>query len=190
MKRIIKWIKENKLISTIITGVIIELISTGLISITNKIDFIKSTKMLWNAIYNFFKTILNFGIPVWFILMTVFVLYIILKKIVKIKENKKVDNSWYESYTTDSYKGVLYNWYYYKNDEGKIDIEKFGPICKYCKGNLTTIEARNGYDNLYCPNCDKVLKTPLEEEFEQAEVFVRNNLKKKLEHIMEKRNEQ
>lgn len=39
---------------------------------------------------------------------------------------------------------------------------------------------------LYCPNCDKVLETPSSEDIEQAELFVRNNLKKRLENKIEK----
>ena len=185
MNKIISWIKENKLFSTVIIGVTIELISTGMLSAIHKVDFIKSTKMLWNAIYNFISIILNFKIPVWFIITTLFILYLILLLIIKINETKISNNSWYESYIMDSYKGVLYNWYYYKNYEGKLDLKGFRPICKYCKGDLTMTEK---YGNshymtpkLYCPNCDKVLETPSEEEIMQAELFVRNNLKKRLE---------
>lgn len=185
MNRIINWIKENKLVSTVIIGVTIELISTGMLSVIHKVDFIKSTKMLWNAIYNFISIIFNFKIPVWFIVATLFILYLILLLVIKINETKSSNNSWYESYIMDSYKGVLYNWYYYKNYEGKLDLKGFRPICKYCKGDLTMTE-RYGNSHymtpkLYCPNCDQVLETPSEEEIMQAELFVRNNLKKRLE---------
>lgn len=185
MNRIINWIKENKLFSTVIIGVTIELISTGMLSVIHKVDFIKSTKMLWNTIYNFISIIFNFKIPVWFIVATLFILYLILLLVIKINETKSSNNSWYESYKMDSYKGVLYNWYYHKNYEGKLDLKGFRPICKYCKGDLTMTEKYGNshymIPKLYCPNCDKVLETPSEEEMMQAELFVRNNLKKKLE---------
>ena len=185
MNKIINWIKENKLFSTIIVGVTIELISTGILSAIHSVDFIKSTKMLWNAIYNFISTILNFKISVWFIIATLFILYLVLLLIIKINETKDTDNSWYEGYTTDSYRGVLYNWDYYKDYDGKLDLKNFRPICKYCKGNLTLTEKYgNSYymtPQLYCPNCDKILETPSSEEIRQAELFVRNNLKKRLE---------
>lgn len=190
MKRIINWMKENKIISTIIVGVAVELIATAIISGINKVDLIKSTELLWNIIFKFFSTILNFNIPVWIILIVIFLLYILLRIIIKIKENENFHNEWYESYTTDSYKGVLYNWDYYKNFEGQLDLSNFRPICTYCRGNLTTT---NNYRNshymiphLYCPNCDKVLETPSREDINQAELFVRNNLKKRLEEKIEK----
>ena len=131
MNKIISWIKENKLFSTIIIGVTIELISTGMLSAIHKVDFIKSTKLLWNAIYNFISIILNFKIPVWFIIATLFILYLILLLIIKINKTKSSNNSWYESYIMDNYRGVLYNWYYYKNFEGKLDLKGFRTICKY-----------------------------------------------------------
>ena len=189
MNKIINWIKKNKLFSTVIVGVTIELISTGILSVIHNVGFIKSTKMLWNAIYNFISTILNFKIPVWFIIATLFILYLVLLLIIKINETKNTDNSWYESYTTDSYRGVLYNWYYYKNFEGGLELKGFRPICKYCKGDLTMTEKyKNSHymiPKLYCPNCDKVLETPSKEEMVQAELFVRNNLKKKLKDKIE-----
>lgn len=190
MKRIINWMKENKIISTIIVGVAVELIATAIISGINKVDLIKSTELLWNVIFKFFSTILNFNIPVWMILIAIFLLYILLRIIIKIKENENFDNKWYENYTADNYKGVLYNWYYYKNFEGQLDLNNFRPICTYCRGNLTTT---NNYRNshymtphLYCPNCDKVLETPSREDINQAELFVRDNLKKRLEEKIEK----
>lgn len=190
MKRIINWMKENKIISTIIVGVAVELIATAIIGGINKVDLIKSTELLWNVIFKFFSTILNFNIPVWIILIAIFLLYILLRIIIKIKENENFDNEWYESYTTDSYKGVLYNWDYYKNFEGKIDLNNFRPICIYCKGNLTTTKEHGNSHymtpHLYCPNCDEVLKTPSSEDINQAELFVRNNLKKRLEEKIEK----
>lgn len=190
MNKIINWIKENKLFSTIIVGVTIELISTGMLSAIHNVDFIKSTKMLCNAIYSFISIILNFRIPVWFIIATLFIIYLVLLLIIKINKTKGTDNSWYESYTTDSYRGVLYNWYYYKNFEGKLDLKGFRPICKYCKGDLTTTNKHGNshymMPRLYCPNCDEVLETPSSEDIEQAELFVRNNLKKKLEDKIEK----
>lgn len=190
MKRIINLMKENKIISTIIVGVAVELIATAIISGINKVDLIKSTELLWNVIFKFFSTILNFNIPVWMILIAIFLLYILLRIIIKIKENENFDNEWYENYTTDNYKGVLYNWYYYKNFEGQLDLNNFRPICTYCRGNLTiTNNYRNSHymtPHLYCPNCDKVLETPSREDINQAELFVRNNLKKRLEEKIEK----
>ena len=185
MKRIITWIKENKIISTIIAGVTVELIATAIIIEINKLDLIKSTKIIWSAIFRFFSAILNFNIPVWIILIVIIILYIVLRIIIRIKEYQNSDESWYKDYTEENYRGVLYNWSYYKTFEGKIDLSNFTPICIYCRGNLTTT---NHYGNshymtqrLYCPNCDKVLETPSSEDINQAQVFVRNNLKKRLE---------
>ena len=138
MKRIINWMKENKIISTIIVGVAVELIATAIISGINKVDLIKSTELLWNIIFKFFSTILNFNIPVWMIVIAIFLLYILLRIIIKIKENENFHNEWYESYTTDSYKGVLYNWDYYKNFEGQLDLS-----------NFTINEGANTEDMLY-----------------------------------------
>ena len=193
MNKIINWIKENKILTTIITGVIIEIVASTIISITKEIDFLKATKIFWNTLISFFGKILNFKIPIWSILVVGLLLYIILLIIIKIEESKTTSKTWYEDYTKDNYKSVLYCWNYYKTFDGKIDLKDFRPICNLCNGDLTiTNSYRNSHymtPQLYCPNCDKVLKTPSSEEIEQAELFVRNNLKKRYENeIKNKKN--
>lgn len=186
--KIINWIKENKIITAIITGVLVEVIPSSIISRVNTLDFINATKIFWNEIIDFLYKILNFKVPVWAIILVLILFYIILLVIIKIEERKENNRVWYENYTEDNYRGVLYNWNYYKNFQESIDLKDFRPVCNCCKGNLTFINKHKSTyystPQFYCPNCDLVLKTPSSEEYEQAELFVRNNLKKKYEFEM------
>lgn len=190
MRKIITWIKENKIFSTIGVGVVVELIVTQINRGKNKLVLINLIRIMWNTIFKFVSTILKFNIPVWIIFLIVFLVYIALKIIIRIEECRNSDNNWYREYTEEYYKGVLYNWSYYIDFEGKLDLKNFTPICIYCRGNLTkTSHYGNSHymiPKLYCPNCNKVLKTPPSEELNEAMLYVRNKLKKKLEEKIEK----
>ena len=188
MKIIFDWIKENKIISGIFF-VIGQVITALIISKVTELNLTNAIKFIWGSIFNFFKTILDFNVPVWVIIIVIFLLYVIDKIITKRQESKN-DSSWYANYTEDTYKGVLYTWYYHKTYDGKIDfVDYFKPICIYCRGDLTTKREHNDvyypFNHLYCPNCNKILETPSQEDFEDAKIFVRNKLKKKFEQKLE-----
>lgn len=171
---------------TIITTVLADVIGSIIISMIAEVNFIEATVKLWNWIYNIFKIILFFKIPVWIILFLILFFIIILNLIYKYSNENNQLKPWYNDYTKDTYKNVLYTWNY-STYSGKIEIKNFRPICKNCDGDLTVVHQHGnmhyGSPRLYCPNCDNVLITPDSEEANQAKLFVYNNLKKKLKDL-------
>ena len=113
------------------------------------------------------------------------IIFAILLIIVKINDASNI-KKWYEDYNDDIYEGIRYAWNY-SELYNEITIKNFRPICNKCKGELIK---RSSYGNYYygtaqnyCPNCDKILKTPNSEEIDIANVYVHNKLIKMQEDV-------
>lgn len=131
------------------------------------------------SIYNIVIFILTINIPLWMLLVIGIILFFIFLFIAKL--NNSNYKKWYEDYKDDIYKGVRYNWDYSELYNEAI-IENFRPVCNKCKGELIKKSSSGNYlygtKQNYCPNCDKILKTPDDEEIKIAEVYVYNKIGK------------
>lgn len=134
-------------------------------------------------IFNGIVFILTLKIPLWLLLIIVLLLFSSLLIITKITDNKD-SKKWYEDYNDDVYKGVRYAWNY-SDLYNEIKIKNFRPVCNKCRGELIQKYTHEYYHygtaQNYCPNCDKILKTPDFEEIDTANVYVHNKLIKKQE---------
>ena len=183
--KILRWIKENKIVATIIGTVIADLISSLVLSFIKKINIIEATTVIWKTLFGFILNILKYKISIWIILIVVatlimiriFVLRFFGKKNYSINTDKK-----YKEYYEDKYGGRTYSWDY-EEYGNTIDITDFRIICPTCKGNLIEkYQYQNtfyGMGKQFCPNCQKIVcDTPSIEELREADVFIKNNINK------------
>lgn len=175
MKKIIKSIWFWFLLPVLVTVV------GGLIlSKLENVDIFEGMLNFLKWIYNGFIFILTINIPLWVLLLIDIFLFIILSIISKIIDNNHINvKRWYEDYNDDIYEGIRYAWNY-SELYNEIKIKNFRAVCNKCKGELIK---RSSYGNHhygtaqnYCPNCDKILKTPNFEEIDIANVYVHNKL--------------
>ena len=143
-------------------------------------------------IYNGIIFILSINIPLWVLLLIGIFLFIILSIISKIIDNNHINvKRWYEDYTDDIYKGVRYAWSYSELGN-EINPENFRPVCNKCKGELIQKRTHGNYhygtEQNFCPNCDKILKTPDYEDIDTAKVYVHNKIVKLQEEKKDKIN--
>lgn len=183
--KLINWIKENKILATIIGTVIADIISSIVLSLVNRIDLWNATLLMWEKIVYFFRNILLFKVPVWIIFVIILII-ISIKYIVNRTINKENDinikETKYKEYTEDTYGGRKYSWDYIEYGNN-IRIDDFKPICPRCGGNLIEkYQIRNSYygrEKLFCPNCQEIAcDIPSIEDLHEAEVFIENKINK------------
>lgn len=180
MKKIFKSIWILFLLPVIVTVV------GGIItSKLQDINILEGILSFLKWIFNSIVFILNINIPLWVLLIVGIIIFAILLIIVKINDASNI-KKWYEDYNDDIYEGIRYAWNY-SELYNEITIKNFRPICNKCKGELIK---RSSYGNYYygtaqnyCPNCDKILKTPNSEEIDIANVYVHNKLIKMQEDV-------
>ena len=182
--KLINWIKENKILATIIGTVIADIISSIVLSLINKINLWNATLLIWREVYSFFENIMLFKVSVWIIiviLLTIVSIKVIVKRIIN-KESDIINKPKYKEYKEDTYGGRKYSWDYIEYGNN-IRIDKFKPICPKCSGNL--IEKKQigntyyGREKLFCPNCQVIAcDIPYVEDLHEAEVFIENKIRK------------
>lgn len=178
----IKKYKEK--IIAVVIFILANIICPIIVSKIENVDFKNAFTTIWKKIFEFIGNVLTFPIPIWGIIIAIFVLYIIPRIYLKITEVDNKDESWYKNYSSDMYNGLLYEWRYNRIGN-QIEIKDVTPICAECKGNILPKYA--GYKTvLYCPNCDRTYKQPDEEEYDSARVFFNNKLRKIIKEYNEK----
>lgn len=176
-----KFLKSFWLV--IVAPILVTIIGGLILTWLDGVKFLEGVTSFFLLIWDFIISILTFSIPAWVIILIIVVLFIILLIISKVQAlNAPKKINWYEEYKEEKYKGVLYSWEYAVN-YGKVSIKSLRPICPKCKGELTETPSSRGsylmYLQLFCPNCDKEIKTPTAEELKIAEVFIYNKLKQR-----------
>lgn len=178
----IKKYKEK--IIAVVIFILANIICPIIVSKIENIDFKNAYTIIWKKIFEFIGNVLTFSIPIWGIIIAILVLYIILRSYLKITEVDNKDESWYKSYSSDMYNGLLYEWRYNRIGN-QIEIKDVMPICAECKGNILPKDA--GYKTvLYCPNCDITYKKPDKQEYDSARVYFNNKLRKIIKEYNEK----
>lgn len=177
-------IKEYKdKIIAVVVFLLANIICPIIVSKIQNIDFINAFVTMWKKIFEVLITILKFPIPVWVIILTIFIIYICLRIYLVIIDRTAEDESWYKNYSSDTYNGIMYEWTYSKYGN-TIKMEKITPICKKCNGNVT-VKHNGYYSSLYCPNCNQTYNNPNSEEYDSAKTYFNNTLKK----LIDKHNE-
>ena len=177
MKKVIKSIWFWFLLPVLVTVV------GGLIlSKLENVNIIEGILTFLKWIYNGIIFILTIKIPLWILLVIGVILFIILLIIVKVTNNNNNNcKKWYEDYNDDVYKGVRYTWSY-SELYNEVNIKNFRPVCNKCKGELIQKSTHGNYhygtEQNFCPNCDKILKTPDYEDIDTAKVYVHNKIVK------------
>lgn len=169
-------------IYTIGISVIVQLISSILFARLNQVNFLTAFKGVWRLFLNFIKKVLLFNIQIWQILLFIAILFLI-NYILQNTKKVALSEPEFMKYTSDKYKGINYKW---KLDHyaGEIKITHLEPICD-CGAFLTLKDRVNntyyGRDQLYCVNCEKLVKETYDYEIKQdALLFFINKLNKKI----------
>lgn len=170
INKFLKIVKKDPLLTTIVGGVIVSLIS---IFIQSKLNL---SKTLDSIIF-----ILNYKIPVWIVA----IMLVIATAIIKNLKNKQISNSENPkdttssnieiaidsedfkenltldkkvlSYTKDTFEGITFKWEYKICSTGYI-IDNIRPICEKCERNSTIdfnydIEEKKEIYTIFCTNC-------------------------------------
>jgi len=179
---------KNTTLFAITIGVVINLISSVIYSKIENVDFITGFVELWKKLFNFFIMIINFRIPVWVIIIVLFIFFVIIKIYIAIIDSKEKYQPKYMNYLSDTYKGIIYQWELNKYGNG-IKLENIIPVCN-CGGQFTMKQKHKnihyGSPKLYCVNCDKIIEENFDEEvLQDAELYFTN----KVRQLMKKEQE-
>jgi hypothetical protein len=171
----LKKIFGNPWIVGIGTGVIATIISTLITSnVTNQNIWI-SLGVVFIFIWNLFKILILFRIPIWLLISISILLVFVFKIISTIKSGV------FKTYTTEWYKNWQFTWNVNLSFRDRSwSISNLRPICT-CGCELSRYE--KNYDQhewyIYCPACGKKYQYCFSEDYEDAQKYV--------EHIMDKK---
>lgn len=148
-------------------------IATGVIAVIQKINFIESISIIYEAVIS----LLNFKISIKFIVMTFLVVFVVFK-IIKFRRFGKTKEPLFLGYTKDKYKEWTFKWEY-EVHYGKYSVEYIQPICK-CGCSLTRKNHHNnvsyGRDILVCPKCDTTYKNIDSEIIDDFRAIIYHNI--------------
>ncbi|AMS11304.1 hypothetical protein K0810_06760 [Erysipelothrix rhusiopathiae] len=178
--------KKNALYS-IIVAIIINVISSVIYALIEKINFIEAFLQIWEYLFELIANILNFEIKIWQLIVPIILLcvtlYIIALK--SSKSNTKISKEYME-YISGKYKDIHYKWTLDSyNNVVSINRFNFRPVCG-CGGELTFKRQFGNMhfssDKLFCVNCEKLIDGDYNHEIHNdALLFFSNNLGKKIE---------
>lgn len=176
-------IKHKKKIMALLFTLFLNILSSFIYALIQKVDFFTAFKIIMKNIFNFAKNILTFNFQLWQVLVIIFILFFI-KEI--IKNNREVNEiPDYMSYTTDFYEGICYKWRIVRILDDKFSLEDFRPVCD-CGAELTM---KYNYKNiihstkkLFCVNCKKFIDCNYDYEIHNdAKLYFENKLRKKID---------
>lgn len=168
MKEILK-----KFIFNLYTLIIAPLIVISLTPFWTKIKLKEFLILIITFIKSITLTILNFKIPIWAILMGVFILFLLKKSIFFKKQPKYPD--WFYNFKSFKLKEWLFSWEY----DLSLNIINLKPIC-FCKcGLVRKSHIGNiiyGSSKLYCPKCGAIYNIPNSDDLEELKVLICNQI--------------
>jgi hypothetical protein len=144
----LKYLLHNKIITGIVGGVVISLITSIILSYLEIISIIYIIKSSYKVIVSSITTILTYGIPVW-VLILIIGLGISIAWIYFTFFRSELPN--FLSYKEDIIDDIKWSWNWFKRSDGKYDMEVNQPValCKDCSGYIVV---RYSYI-LHCENC-------------------------------------
>lgn len=137
---------KHPIVAGTTTAFITLAITTPIVAYTKSISFIKSLKTIWEWIIS----LLTFGIPVWIILLVVFVAVTVLRIINTLAKNKPD----FLDYKSDIVEGIKWEWEFYTYG-GKYNFSSPTPvpICRNCDGYLVLDNSHYHILKLRCEHC-------------------------------------
>jgi len=168
-----------------VIGIGVTIVSYLITSLLNKLVTGVDFKTSLRSVLVFLWKVLNFGIPLWLIIIILLLVRLIFK-FLKASVEEQNPEWWY--YTKDEFNirlpsdegdiipipfqspqydevrtkrievedSLLFRWRYYRSDSGKYDLADILPICKNCECAL--IRAENWF--LTCPHCERKYLLP------------------------------
>ncbi|MDD4681468.1 MAG: hypothetical protein PHP79_11440 [Clostridia bacterium] len=168
---------KNPWAITVLGGVVVFLLTSILNSIIQNVNYIKSAKNIIIFIFEIFKSILIFKVPIWIVLLClcglIFVLYIVF-------EWQNIENKprWM-NYKSDCFFEWLFAWEY-SDYLGTCNITRLRPICSNCRCELSRGNEKESFysqEIMYCPDCGKKFKMLTDNTINDVEKIIINRIK-------------
>lgn len=158
--------------TTVIGGVLLSFVMDWI----NKVDWLSTLKTALQFIGHAIVVFLNFELKVWWILVTLALLFVALVIYVKILDCKQESTPIpFLSYTKDSMLGFTWEWEYTETYEGKYTISNLHPVCPKC-GMMLRQGGSYGLQ-MKCLRCNKT-KDWKSDYLTDARLLVEDNIKK------------
>lgn len=178
--------KEKSGFYLFVSAIAINVISSVIYAIIEKVNIITAFKNVWKIVIEFLRDILLIKCQLWQVLVFLVVLATIAKIYFEIKNKPKANNIRpdFMDFTTGVYKGIHYRWKIEKTYDNRIKIDEFRPIC-HCGAELTIKNRHNnryfGEPKLFCVNCDEIIEADFDYEIkEDAKLYFNNELNEKI----------
>lgn len=176
---------NTKVIGGLIGIVLLNIFSSLIFSIMEKINFFTAFLKIWENIFSFTLIILSVNLQIWQFLVFIMIVVLIIILIVKFNiKNYPLNEPEYMKYLSGKYKGINYKWRFSKYGN-TLSIEDFHPVCS-CGGELT-LRSYHGssiysQEKLFCVNCEKIIQHDYNHEIDKdANLYFKNILSKKIE---------
>lgn len=183
--------KEKSGLYVFISAVAINVISSIIYAIIEKVDFFTALKSIWKILITFLVNLLSIELRLWQVLVFLLILVFVIKLYFDIKSKSKVNTirPVFMDFTNGVYKGIHNKWELVKTYDNRIKMENFRPIC-HCGAELTTKRQHNhisyGKEKLFCVNCDEIIEADFDYEIkEDAKLYFSNELNKKINQYNE-----
>lgn len=150
MKKTFKKIFKHPIGISVTTAVLSTVISTPIVAYVKSESFSEALVSIFNWMFNLIKSILTFGVPLWFLLLIVILYFKLVKPLLNfINRNNKPP---FLNYTNDIIEDIRWEWEWY-DYLGKYNISsKIAAVCVNCNGYL--IGRRRDYNIvLECEYC-------------------------------------
>ncbi len=142
---------------TIGGGIIVYIFGTIVIDLYNKKAILSTIVLSFNWIYTTIIKLLTYTVPVYMILLIVFVLVLIFLGLIYIKDTSNTINSpVFINYTTDTLKGFKWSWNWHFNTYiKKWEIEDLKIHCPElkCDTKMVVYKSYPNYIKYQCPRC-------------------------------------
>lgn len=133
------------------SGVLSSTISALIVAYIKSESFVSASITVWEWIISLIRSVLNFGIPVWALLLVVIIYFKLIKPISKsINRNSHPD---FLDYKSDVIEGIRWEWEWYSY-YGKYNVSnKIAAVCVNCNGYLVDNRRSYNINTLECEHC-------------------------------------
>lgn len=144
----LKYLLHNKIITGIVGGVVVSLITSIILSYLEIISIFDNIKSGYRLFVSATIAILTYGIPVWVLILIIGLGILILWIYLRFFDSE-IPN--FLSYTEDIIFDIKWSWDWFKRSNGKYDMEVNQPValCKDCSGYIIVSYSYI----LHCENC-------------------------------------
>jgi len=145
----LKKIRDSKWALAIIPTILGTLL-TLVVDVIKKADIFSTLKSVFFALWRCIINFLTFEVKVWWIIITLILLFLVLWIAVKIADKKELSKPEWMKYTEDHFVDWKWSWKWEKNYLGSYQVSNLVAHCPKCD----TPMRHDDYDTAFhCPRC-------------------------------------